>query len=169
MTENSLQIPPDVIDLLLKDHERLRLKLLEATPKLGLQSGLDRMSMEAETLERLKDLRSDLESHLYIEEQVLYPYCSRFDVFNTIITRCHEEHRTARSELQDALQTNLPDDRIRKSLQFLRADLEKHFSFEEKDLFPQIRKHVKRLDREELAKQLESARLEWRRGLKRAA
>jgi iron-sulfur cluster repair protein YtfE (RIC family) len=125
--------------------------------------------MEAETLERLKDLKSEVEAHLYVEEQVLFPYCSRFDEFSTVITRCHEEHRTARNELQDALQPGTPNDRIRKFLQFLRADLEKHFSIEEDELFPRIRKQVKRSDREELGKQLEAARLEWRRGPKKAA
>jgi|GEM_PF-7119775 len=165
---NSPKSPPDVVDLLYRDHERITLHLIETLPEGEPQSDLERVAMESELLERLHNLKDELEAHLYIEEHVVYPFCSKFDSFRTLITRCHEEHRTARAGLMDALQPGMPDDRIRKMLQSLRADLEKHFKFEESELFSLIRKQIPRSEREELGKQLEITRLEWRRVLKKA-
>ena len=161
--------PPDVVDLLYRDHERITLHLLETMPEGEPQSDLERVAMESELLERLRNLKDEIEAHLYIEEHVVYPFCSKFDAFSTLITRCHEEHRTARAGLMDALQAGIPNDRIRKMLHSLKADLKKHFKFEEEELFSLIRRQISRSDREELGKQLELTRLEWRRVLKKAA
>lgn len=169
MSEPIAVIQPDVVDLLIRDHEKIRVMLKETLPNLQEGAELDRASRVAETPMRLEALRREVEAHLFIEEQAFYPQLLKFDDIRSLITRCHEEHRTARTELHEALKLGATFERISKSIAALQADLEKHIQFEESELFPLVRKAMNRTEREALGQQLTDARMEWRKGAGKAA
>jgi len=156
---------PDAVDVLLREHESLRRLIQEAMPPSPSASELERVAFDAEQPQRLEALRTEIEAHLSAEERVLYPYLLQFDDFRTLITRAHEEHRNARSALQNLLEENLSFERMKKSLLALQSVISQHILFEERDIFPVFRKRVARTDREGLALQL----IQARKSLKKAA
>ena len=171
MTEKNEPFPlqPDAVDLLIRDHETMDRLIHEALPPSGAVSDLERAAFEAERPQRLESLRREIEGHLVVEEQVFYPFLLKFDEFKTWITRCHDEHRGLRSELQAILREGQSHERVTKGLRNLQSDLYKHVSFEERDLFPMVRKMVSRPEREALALTMTQERQNWKRTKEKAA
>ena len=160
---DSFPLQPDAVDVLIREHEAIQRLIHEAMPPSHLASDLERAAFEAERPQRLEALRLEVEAHMVGEERVFYPFLLKFDDFRTLVTRCHEEHRGARAELQALFHELQSPERITKTLLALQSALSQHIDFEERDVFPIFRKRVSRPEREALAVQMNQERQIWKK------
>ena len=126
----------DALDLIKRDHKRLR-KLLEET--------LDAEGAERE--ERLDHLRTELVAHERMEEEVLYPRLRDEKKAHETVLEGYEEHHVADVLLDELLDVPPETDLWKAKVKVLKENVEHHMDEEEDELFKGARAV---LDREEL-------------------
>jgi len=126
----------DALDLIKRDHKRLR-KLLEETLE----------AEGAEREERLDHLRTELVAHERMEEEVLYPRLRDEKKTHEPVLEGYEEHHVADVILDELLDVPPETDLWKAKVKVLKKNVEHHMAEEEDELFKGARAS---LDREEL-------------------
>ncbi|MCF6762949.1 hemerythrin domain-containing protein [Pseudomonas fragi] len=150
----------NAIDLLLEDHKRVKAILSQ------LSDSTER-ALKKRT-ELLNKLDMEITIHTRLEEEILYPVFKKAGGKEQAVMyhEAKEEHRTVDSLVLPDLKKTAPD-----SLEFsgrvkvVKELLEHHIEEEETEMFPQARKLLGKAVLEELGKQMEAMKTEYKKSL----
>jgi hemerythrin superfamily protein len=141
----------DAVTLLRNDH-----KTVEALFKRFEKAGPNAHKTKQDLVERIVE---ELSIHAAIEEQVLYP-AARDAVPDATdeVLEALEEHHIVKWVLSELDGMEPTDERYTAKVTVLIENVRHHVEEEEGELFPQLRKAMKRKELEELAQALEKAK-----------
>ncbi|MCF3194391.1 hemerythrin domain-containing protein [Pseudomonas bubulae] len=150
----------NAIDLLLEDHKRVKAILSQ------LSDSTER-ALKKRT-ELLNKLDMEITIHTRLEEEILYPVFKKAGGKEQAVMyhEAKEEHRTVDSLVLPDLKKTAPD-----SLEFsgrvkvVKELLEHHIEEEETEMFPQARKLLGKAVLDELGKQMEAMKTEYKKSL----
>lgn len=150
----------NAIDLLLEDHKRVKAILSQ------LSDSTER-ALKKRT-ELLNKLEMEITIHTRLEEEILYPVFKKAGGKEQAVMyhEAKEEHRTVDSLVLPDLKKTAPD-----SLEFsgrvkvVKELLEHHIEEEETEMFPQARKLLGKAVLDELGKQMEAMKTEYKKSL----
>ena len=140
----------DALDILKSDHQRIK----SLFDQLLVESGKQQKKL---LFENLRDM---LDEHARIEETVFYPAFQKFPDFAPILKKFIKAHHDSNAifrEIPDTeKQTAEWDLQIQNGMKVLIA----HIDEEESEMFPMVRKIMKRFDREQIGRLLMAAKQE---------
>ena len=150
----------NAIDLLLEDHKRVKAILNQ------LSDSTERAVKKRTEL--LNKLEMEITIHTRLEEEILYPVFKKAGGKEQAVMyhEAKEEHRTVDSLVLPDLKKTAPD-----SLEFsgrvkvVKELLEHHIEEEETEMFPQARKLLGKAVLDELGKQMEAMKTEYKKSL----
>ena len=150
----------NAIDLLLEDHKRVK-------AILGQLSDSTERAVKKRT-ELLNKLEMEITIHTRLEEEILYPVFKKAGGKEQAVMyhEAKEEHRTVDSLVLPDLKKTAPD-----SLEFsgrakvVKELLEHHIEEEETEMFPPARKLLGKAVLDELGKQMEAMKAEYKESL----
>jgi len=129
-------------ELLKKDHQEA----------LAIISQLEGAGDGAPDMALFNQLKSALELHTRLEEQLLYPALQNFDETRDQVEESYEEHREV-DELLAKMST--PGEDWNDQLDDLKSDLEHHIEEEENEMFPKAQSLLGQTRLEEMGRQME--------------
>jgi hemerythrin superfamily protein len=138
----------DVLKLLKQDHDKVKQLFVE------LRSGSKRKAL-------VEQLRAELLMHAKLEEEIFYPAIR--DVMEKLedeILEAYEEHHTVERSLADLVVTDISDERFIAKVSVLANIVLQHVEWEEKVLFPEVRKEMDASVRRELGEVMVAGRAE---------
>jgi hemerythrin superfamily protein len=141
----------DAVTLLRNDH-----KTVEGLFKKFEKAGPNAHKTKQDLVEKIVE---ELSIHAAIEEQVLYP-AARAAVpdENDLVLESLEEHHIVKWVLSEIDGMDPTDERFTAKVTVLIENVRHHVEEEEGDLFPALRKGMKRKELEELAQAMEKAK-----------
>ena len=141
----------DAVTLLRNDH-----KAVEALFKKFEKTGPNAHKTKQDLVEKIVE---ELSIHAAIEEQVLYPAAREAvpDASDEVLEAL-EEHHIVKWVLSELDGMDPTDERFTAKVTVLIENVRHHVEEEEGDLFPQLRKAMKRKELEELARALDAAK-----------
>jgi iron-sulfur cluster repair protein YtfE (RIC family) len=136
----------NALDFLKRDHERI--------------SDLFAAARTYPDMERLfGTIKSELEIHSHIEETIFYPEYAKHQGLECLVQDARTQHCLIKELLRDLESQQGPE--FENSFQTLMAEVQLHFSEEEKEIFPQVRRINNGPDLTELGEELETDKLEY--------
>jgi hemerythrin-like domain-containing protein len=139
-------MPENAIDHLTKEHREAE----ELMKKLKTGSGQG----QAQVRDKLAE---ELQVHMRIEEEVLYPFMRReLPDGEKLMAEAEEEHQEARQALEQLLSTEPGSAEFEQALTTLEEGVNHHVQEEENEIFPKLRKTVDEATLVRLGEQLTS-------------
>jgi hemerythrin superfamily protein len=108
-----------------------------------------------------KKIKTELETHAYIEEKVLYPKLKKYDEFKDTVLEAIEEHLQMKTLLRDMSRLADGNERFTAKLMVLIENVEHHVKEEEGELFPQVEDEFSAQDLQEIGMRLQAAKKEF--------
>lgn len=124
----------DIYQIIKQDHR----KVLDAISRLEETSNRAKTGRQ----QQLSNIRDDLLPHMHAEENLLYPYLLDKGNDRQKVLEAFEEHRVARTVMQDLESTSAEDERWSAKLSVLKELLQHHIREEEGGLFTMARKII---------------------------
>jgi len=141
----------DAVTLLRNDH-----KTVEGLFKKFEKAGPNAHKTKQDLVEKIIE---ELSIHAAIEEQVLYPAAREADPDeDALVLESLEEHHIVKWVLSELDGMSPEDERFTAKVTVLIENVRHHVEEEEGELFPALRKAMKRKDLEELAQAMEKAK-----------
>jgi hemerythrin superfamily protein len=141
----------DAVTLLRNDH-----KTVEALFKKFEKAGPNAHKTKQDLVEKIVE---ELSIHAAIEEQVFYPAVREAAPDeNDLVLESLEEHHIVKWVLSELDGMDHSDERFTAKVTVLIENVRHHVEEEEGELFPEVRKAIKRKELEELAQALEKAK-----------
>jgi hypothetical protein len=140
----------NAFELLKKDHEKVSgiLEKLDATTERGVKT----------REELFTQLKTELDIHAQIEEQILYPVLKELKETNEITLEAYEEHGVVKQLLSELEALPKDDEMWGAKLTVLKENVEHHVKEEEGDMFKDARKVLSTEQVEELGTRMEEAK-----------
>ncbi len=140
----------DALELLKIDHDKVKFlfKQVGTASSVKEKRGL---------FNRIFD---ELTVHSHIEKTVLYPAFTKYPEFKNIIDRSYYEHQQADNLLMEIEKLDQQSPELSSKLDQLIQSVTQHVEEEENELFPMIRKTMRRPEREALGRHLQAAKSE---------
>lgn len=108
-----------------------------------------------------KKIKTELETHTYIEEKVLYPALKKREQFKDMVLEALEEHLQVKTLIRNMDRLAEGNERFDAKLKVLIDNVEHHVEEEEEELFPKVESEFSETELEELGLQLEAAKKEF--------
>ena len=141
----------DAVTLLRNDH-----KIVEGLFKKFEKAGPNAHKTKQDLVEKIVE---ELSIHAAIEEQVLYPAARQaVPDENDLVLESLEEHHIVKWVLSELDGMDPHDERFQAKVTVLIENVRHHVKEEEGELFPELRRAMKRKELEELAQALEQAK-----------
>jgi hypothetical protein len=140
----------DAFELLKSDHEKVAgiMDKIEATTERALKT----------REELFTQLKTELDIHAKIEEEIFYPVLEKADESRDITLEAFEEHRVVKRLLSE-LDTDAKDDEHwTAKFTVLKENVEHHVEEEEGELFKKARKVLSKEEIEDLGTRMEEAK-----------
>ena len=140
----------NVFDVLSEDHRRVAtiFEKLEATTERALKT----------REEFFAKLRSELDQHTNLEEDILYRELALFEETRDMVREAFEQHRAVRGLLEELSAFRKDSDRWGAKLLVLRENVERHVLQEESEMFEQARLLLTDAQMDEFGERLQEAR-----------
>lgn len=139
----------DALELLKSDHQKLKSLFNQI-----------RGTRDAKEKWRLfQHIQEELHTHTYVEESVLYPIFARYRETSELIESSRKEHDRVEDLVKDIAQ-NGPHEDFMSRMSTVVQETEAHIEKEEKELFPKIKKIMKRPERERIGRHIQAAKQE---------
>lgn len=140
----------NAFELLKKDHEKVSgiLEKLDATTERGVKT----------REELFTQLKTELDIHAQIEEQILYPVLKEAKETEDITLEAFEEHAVVKRLLAELEALPKDDETWGAKLTVLKENVEHHVEEEEGEMFKSAREVLSREEIEELGTRLEEAK-----------
>ena len=140
----------DALALLKEDHEKVK-RLLE--------EGESTTERGVKTRDQLFDrLKSELEIHERIEEEVLYPALKSHPTARELALEGYEEHHVVDTILAELEQTDPSDEQWGAKFKVAKENLEHHIKEEETEMFPKAREAFSRDELEQMGARMTEIR-----------
>lgn len=146
----------DVFNLLKKDHKEVK-QLFKKIEK----------STDSAVKQREKTFQqivSELERHMAVEEQLVYPRLKEIKSLKEMIGEGFEEHHVAQQLVKDIQATAPDDERWKAKVSVLKEIIEHHVQEEEKEIFPKAQKALGKEESKELGKLVEQEKKRMQNG-----
>ncbi|MDX6695178.1 MAG: hypothetical protein QOF02_2781 [Blastocatellia bacterium] len=140
----------NAFELLKKDHKTVSgiFEKLDATTERGVKT----------REELFTQLKTELDIHAQIEEQILYPVLKEADETKDITLEAYEEHAVVKQLLSELEALPKNDETWGAKLTVLKENVEHHVKEEEGEMFKDARKVLSADQIEELGNQLQAAK-----------
>jgi iron-sulfur cluster repair protein YtfE (RIC family) len=140
----------NAFELLKKDHEKVSgiFEKLDATTERGVKT----------REELFTQLKTELDIHAQIEEQILYPVLREAKETHEITLEAFEEHRVVKRLLAELESLPKDDEMWGAKLTVLKENVEHHVEEEEDEMFKDARKVLSTEQIEELGARMEEAK-----------
>jgi iron-sulfur cluster repair protein YtfE (RIC family) len=140
----------DAFELLKKDHEKVSgiFEKLDATTERGVKT----------REELFTQLKTELDIHSQIEEQILYPVLKELKETHEITLEAFEEHAVVKQLLAELDALAKDDETWGAKLTVLKENVEHHVEEEEGEMFKDARKVLGQEQVEELGARLQQAK-----------
>jgi hemerythrin-like domain-containing protein len=138
----------DIYQIIKQDHR----KVLDAISKLEDSTERVRSSRQ----QQLSAIRDDLLPHMHAEENLFYPLLLDKGNDRQKVLEAFEEHRVARSVMQDLESTSADDERWSAKLSVLKELLTHHIQEEEGGLFTMAKKIIDDRQAQEMGDRFQS-------------
>jgi hypothetical protein len=140
----------NAFELLKKDHEKVSgiLEKLDATTERGVKT----------REELFTQLKTELDIHAQIEEQILYPVLKEAKETKDITLEAYEEHGVVKQLLAELEAMPKDDEMWGAKLTVLKENVEHHVEEEEGEMFKSAREVLSREEIEELGARLQEAK-----------
>lgn len=144
--------------LLKADHKKVAgiMEKLDSTTERGVKT----------REELFAQLKTELDVHARVEEEILYPALKEVDKTRDITFEAIEEHGVVKLLLAELDQLDKSEETWTAKFTVLKENVEHHVEEEEGEMFPKARKVFSEAELEELGTRLEAAKA---KGLKAAA
>ncbi len=144
----------DAFELLKSDHEKVAglLEKIEGTTERALKT----------REELFTQLKTELDIHAEVEEQIFYPVLEKADESRDITLEAFEEHRLVKQLLGELEAEAKDDETWTAKFTVLKEQVEHHVEEEEGEMFKKARKVLSREEIEELGARMEKAKGERR-------
>jgi iron-sulfur cluster repair protein YtfE (RIC family) len=139
----------DAFELLKADHERVA-GILE-----DIENTTERASKSREKL--FTQLKSELDLHAQIEEEIFYPALEESDETRDITLEAYEEHRLVKQLLSELEGESKDTEEWTAKFTVLKENIEHHVEEEEGEMFKKARKALSQEEIESLGNQLQQA------------
>ncbi|MGH8544554.1 MAG: hemerythrin domain-containing protein [Gammaproteobacteria bacterium] len=144
----------DALELLKEDHQTVKQLFEEAE---GTED-------QKEKEDLFEEIKTELETHTYIEETVFYPAMQKLEELKDMVMESIEEHKQVKTLLREIDNLKSDSEKFEPKLKVLKDNVEHHAEEEEEGkMFPKIREIVGQQDLEALGNELEAAKNEWHR------
>lgn len=154
----------DATMLLKEDHAKAK-KLLEALLATTERAGRKRRDL-------VESIKTELQTHMQLEEQIFYPALkesSKSKEVQRLYYEAVEEHHAADTVLADLMNADPGGPNFSGKAKVLKELVLHHIQEEEKEIFPQARKHLGKEELRELGERLMERKREIQGGLRTAA
>ena len=141
----------NALALLQEDHQRVQ----------ALFEQVKGSENERQHQQLFKKIKSELETHTYIEEKVFYPAVKKQDDLRDQVLEAVEEHLQVKTLLRAIERLTSGNDRFDAKLSVLMDDVEHHVQEEENEMFPQVEAKFSSEELEELGREMEAAKKEF--------
>ena len=140
----------DAIELLKQDHEKVAgiFEKLEPTTENAVKT----------REELFAKLKTELDIHARIEEQIFYPAIKEAEETHDITLEAYEEHRVVKRLLAELEGMPVTDERWGAKLKVLQENVEHHVEEEEGEMFKGARKVLSQEQIDELGARLEAVK-----------
>ena len=108
-----------------------------------------------------KKIKTELETHTFIEEKVFYPTLKKYEEFKDQILEAIEEHLQVKTLLRSLERLSEGAERFDAKLMVLINDVEHHVEEEEGELFPKVERNFSEEQLEKLGQELTAAKKEF--------
>jgi iron-sulfur cluster repair protein YtfE (RIC family) len=141
----------DGLNLLKEDHKKVTelFKKVEATDE------------EAKHQLLFEKIKTELETHTFIEEKVLYPMLEQYEALKDLVLEAYEEHKQVKTLIREIEKLAEGSERFDAKLKVMGENVEHHVDEEENQMFPKVRKVLGNQQLERLGKDLEAAKKEF--------
>jgi hemerythrin-like domain-containing protein len=142
----------DALELLEKDHEKVRklLDQIESTTQRGVKT----------REELFEKLRSELQIHELIEEEIFYPALRENPKAKELILEAYEEHNVVDKLLGELASTPVDDERWGAIAAVMKENLEHHIEEEEGELFQKAKQAFSEEELRELGERMATRKKE---------
>lgn len=125
------RVAMDALKLLQEDHDKVKkiLEDLDSTTERGVKT-------REELFERL---RTELDVHELIEEEILYPALKEHPKTKELALEAYEEHHVVDLVMAEIQEVPFDDERWGAKLTVVKENVEHHIEEEEKEMFDQAR------------------------------
>ncbi len=140
----------NAFSLLKADHKKVAglLEKIDATTERGVKT----------REELFTQLKSELDVHAHIEENIFYPELKKADETREITLEAFEEHRLVKQLLNELEKMDKGDEQWTARFTVLKENIEHHVEEEEGEMFKKARKVLSDQKAEELGARLEEAK-----------
>jgi hemerythrin superfamily protein len=146
-------IKMDALEMLKEDHQ----KVADLFEELDSKEEMGKMK-------RLFDqIKKELETHTYIEENVFYPAMERHEELRDLVKEAYEEHRQVKALLGAISGLTRDRDKFYAKMKVLKDSVEHHVEEEEDELFPKVEDIYDDEQLELLGQELAAAKKDGRR------
>lgn len=139
------------LELLKEDHRKVQ----------GLFKQVRATENERQRKQLYKKIKTEVETHTYIEEKVLYPTLKQYEEFREMAFEAVEEHLQAKTLLRDIDRLTDGSERFEAKLMVLMENVEHHIGKEEGVMFPEVERRFYEEELEALGQALEVAKKEF--------
>ena len=148
----------DAITLLKRDHDKVKkiLEELDATTERGVKT----------REELFTKVKSELEVHEAIEEEIFYPALKEHRETKEIVLEGYEEHHLVDMVMAEIEGLPFDDEAWGAKLTVMRENVEHHIEEEETDMFKDARRVLDKAQLEELGERMETRKEELTRALR---
>ena len=140
----------NALTLLKNDHKKVAgiLEKIDGTTERALKT----------REELFTQLKSELDVHAKIEEEIFYPVLEKKDETRDITLEAFEEHRLVKQLLGELEAAPKDDEQWTAKFTVLKESVEHHVEEEEDDMFPKVRKALSEAELETLGTRMEAAK-----------
>ncbi len=141
----------NALELLKQDHEKVA-KLFEQ-----VEATEDKKKHQ----QLFAQIKTELDTHAYIEESVLYPALEEHEELKDITLEAYEEHKQVKTLLREITALSEGSERFDAKLKVMMENVEHHVEEEENEMFPKVQKVFDRAQLDQLGQELELAKKEF--------
>jgi len=139
----------DVLDQLEEDHIRVEMLFLQWRIARG----------EVRKRQVFDQIKRALVAHMHKEQSMFYPACSKIGALKPLIAEGFEEHRAIKLLVKEISDLSMTAERTEYKMRTLLKEVEHHVNDEENDLFPQVRKLMKKGQFNKLSREIRASRV----------
>lgn len=149
----------NALELLKEDHRKVS--------KLFKQVEVSESEKEHQKL--FTQIKTELETHTYIEETALYPALEKYEDLKDLVLEAYEEHKQVKTLIREIDRLAEGSEKFDAKLKVMGENVEHHVKEEETEMFPKVQSLLSKQDLEALGKQLEEARSSFRKSARAGA
>ncbi len=141
----------DALKLLKEDHTKVA----------ELFKQVEETAEEAKHQQLFEKIRTELETHTFIEETVLYPMLEQYEDLKDLILEAYEEHKQVKTLIREIERLSEGSERFDAKLKVMGENVDHHVEEEEGELFPKVRKLIGKQQLERLGRDLQTAKQQY--------